>query len=161
MVGICNASSLSRWLFTGCCFGFVFFWTGWQDEQYKPYKKFRGCRMKKILLVASICFLAMGGVVSAATIELPRTGQTTCYNASGEEIVCSGTGQDGETQYGAVLPVPRFTTDYYGLTVVDNLTGLMWTFDSRTPDPYDPVRVRPYAHRTRVTCAWLMKRSFI
>ena len=54
------------------------------------------------------------------------------------EIDCSGTGQDGATQVGAELPVPRFTTDYYGLTVVDNLTGLMWTFDSRTPDPYDP-----------------------
>ena len=94
--------------------------------------------MKKILWVASICFLALGGVVSAATIELPRTGQTTCYDAAGDEIVCSGTGQDGETQYGVQLPVPRFTTDYYGLTVVDNLTGLMWTFDSRTPDPYDP-----------------------
>ena len=47
-------------------------------------KKLRGCRMKKILLVASICFLAMGGVVSAATIELPRTGQTTCYDAGGD-----------------------------------------------------------------------------
>jgi hypothetical protein len=94
--------------------------------------------MKKILLVASICLLAMGGFASAATIQLPRTGQTICYDTFGEEIDCSGTGQDGETQYGAVLPVPRFTTDYYGLTVVDNLTGLMWTFDSRTPDPYDP-----------------------
>ena len=93
--------------------------------------------MKKILLIASICFLAMGGAVSAATIELPRTGQTTCYDASGEEIDCACTGQDGATQVGAELPVPRFTTDYYGLTVVDNLTGLMWPFDSRTPDPYD------------------------
>ena len=80
----------------------------------------------------------MGGVVSAATIELPRTGQTTCYDSFGDEMVCTGTGQDGETQYGAVLPVPRFTTDYYGQTVVDNLTGLMWALDSRTPDPYDP-----------------------
>ena len=42
------------------------------------------------------------------------------------------------TQAGVALPVPRFTTDYYGLTAVDNLTGLMWTLDSRTPDPYDP-----------------------
>ena len=80
----------------------------------------------------------MGGVVCAATIELPRTGQTTCYDAGGAEIDCGGTGQDGATQVGAELPVPRFTTDYYGLTVLDNLTGLMWAFDSRTPDPYDP-----------------------
>jgi hypothetical protein len=80
----------------------------------------------------------MGGVVYAATIALPQTGQTACYDASGEEIACSCTGQDGATQVGAALPAPRFTTDYYGLTVVDNLTGLMWTFDSRTPDPYNP-----------------------
>jgi hypothetical protein len=101
-------------------------------------QELRGCRMKKILLVASICFLAMGGIVSAATIELPRTGQTACYDTFGDDMVCTGTGQDGETQYGAILPVPRFTTDYYGQTVVDNLTGLMWALDSRTPDPYDP-----------------------
>ena len=94
--------------------------------------------MKKILSGVSIFLLVLVGAVSAATIELPRTGQTTCYSSSGVEIACAGTGQDGATQAGAALPVPRFTTDYYGLTAVDNLTGLMWTLDSRTPDPYDP-----------------------
>ena len=89
-------------------------------------------------LCVLIIFLVMAGVVSAATIELPRTGQTTCYNNAGIEITCAGTGQDGATQAGAAFPVPRFTPDYYGLTAVDNLTGLMWTLDSRTPDPYDP-----------------------
>ena len=93
----------------------------------------------------------MAGVVSAATIELPRTGQTTCYSSSGVEIACAGTGQDGATQAGAALPVPRFTTDYYGLTTVDNLTGLMWTIDSRTPDPYDRY---PCVRSTRALMTW-------
>jgi hypothetical protein len=78
------------------------------------------------------------GISTAATIELPRTGQTTCYDVSGIEIVCAGSGQDGATQAGAASPGDRFTPFYYDLTVVDNLTGLMWTIDSRTPDPYDP-----------------------
>jgi hypothetical protein len=83
--------------------------------------------------------LVFVGISTAATIELPRTGQTTCYDVSGIEIVCAGTGQDGATQAGVALPVPRFTPDYYGQTAVDNLTGLMWTIDSRTPD--DPPSV--------------------
>jgi hypothetical protein len=45
----------------------------------------------------------MGGVVSAATIELPRTGQTTCYNAGGTEIDCSVHWQDGATRWGDYL----------------------------------------------------------
>jgi len=36
-----------------------------------------------------------------------RTGQTTCYNAGGTEIDCACTGQDGATQVGVELPVPR------------------------------------------------------
>ena len=94
-----------------------------------------------VIRVASFAVLAVllcVGISMAAAIELPRTGQTTCYNETGIEIACAGTGQDGATQAGAALPVPRFTADYYGLTVRDNLTGLMWTVDSRTPDPYDP-----------------------
>lgn len=104
--------------------------------------------MKKILSGVSIFLLVLCqlvGTVSAATIELPQTGQTKCYSGAGVEISCAGTGQDGATQAGAALPVPRFTTDYYDMTVQDNLTGLMWTLDSRTPDdpPYvcaDPER---------------------
>ncbi|MEA1867153.1 MAG: DUF1566 domain-containing protein [Thermodesulfobacteriota bacterium] len=56
-----------------------------------------------------------------------RTGQTTCYNADGNEISCSNTGQDGELQKGVAWPSPRFTepTPLDG-TVTDNLTGLIW-----------------------------------
>ncbi len=92
--------------------------------------------MKKILVVVLVLLLGMTGAVAAATIQLPSTGQVTCYDSGGAQIACSGTGQDGDTQAGASLPAPRFTPDYYGLTVLDNLTGLMWTLDSRTPDEF-------------------------
>jgi hypothetical protein len=107
-------------------------------ERLTAVSQKEGGIMKKILLGASIFILVMAGVVSVAAIELPRTGQTKCYSGSGVEISCAGTGQDGATQAGVALPVDRFTPYYSDLTAVDNLTGLMWTIDSRTPDPYDP-----------------------
>jgi hypothetical protein len=57
---------------------------------------------------------------------LPRTGQTHCYDAQGNEIDCLGTMQDGALQTGAPWPVPRFETAGDGL-VRDRLTGLVWT----------------------------------
>ena len=60
--------------------------------------------------------------------EVPRTGQTTCYDATGATgnvISCAGTGQDGEIQAGVAWPDPRFTDRGDG-TVTDNLTGLVW-----------------------------------
>lgn len=56
---------------------------------------------------------------------VPKTGQTTCYDASGNTIGCAGTGQDGDKQAGVDLPAPRFTDNSNG-TVKDNLTGLIW-----------------------------------
>ncbi len=66
------------------------------------------------------------------TIDLPRTGQTTCYDSSGTEISCAGSGQDGAIQAGVAWPSPRFT-DNSDQTISDNLTGLMWTKDAGTP----------------------------
>jgi hypothetical protein len=63
--------------------------------------------------------------VVTATIQLPKTGQTTCYTAVGNLIDCSGTGQDSDKLRGADWPVPRFTDNANG-TVTDNLTGLIW-----------------------------------
>lgn len=65
-------------------------------------------------------------------VDLPRTGQTKCYDTAGTEIDCSGTGQDGEIQAGVPWPEPRFTDNSDG-TITDNLTGLMWTRDAGTP----------------------------
>jgi len=58
------------------------------------------------------------------TVELPETGQTICYDASGNAIDCANTGQDGEKRAGVPWPSTRFTVS--GDCVTDNLTGLMW-----------------------------------
>lgn len=57
--------------------------------------------------------------------SVPETGQTLCYDETGTEIPCAGTGQDGEYQKGSPWPNPRFTSNGDG-TVTDNLTGLIW-----------------------------------
>jgi len=62
---------------------------------------------------------------SAATVALPQTGQTSCWDANGTLINCSGTGQDGDKQKGAVWPTPRMADNGNG-TLTDNLTGLVW-----------------------------------
>ncbi len=53
------------------------------------------------------------------------TGQQTCHNTEGQEINCSGTGQDAEFSYGIPWPVPRF--EIKRALVDDRLTGLSWT----------------------------------
>jgi len=66
------------------------------------------------------------------TIQLPATGQKTCYNQSGS-TPCSGTGQDGEQQKGVAWPTPRFHDNTDG-TIMDNLTGLIWLRDANCID---------------------------
>ena len=70
------------------------------------------------------CFLCTA-FAFAGTIQLPKTGQTKCYDTSGAEISCAGTGQDGDIQAGVAWPSPRFVDNGDG-TVIDKLTGLMW-----------------------------------
>lgn len=82
-------------------------------------------RIHILCLTLLISSLFMFDSANAATIALPVTGQTTCYNASGTAIACVGTGQDGETQRGIAAPTPRFTDNGNG-TVSDRLTGLIW-----------------------------------
>jgi hypothetical protein len=79
-----------------------------------------------------IIILTMGAILMctatfafSATISLPQTGQRLCFDTSGYEIDCDGTGQDGEHKKGSAWPYPRFTVS--GDCVTDNLTGLMWT----------------------------------
>jgi hypothetical protein len=73
--------------------------------------------------------LTLPPVLYAATIQLPRTGQKSCYNETGVMVPCAKTGQDGEKQAGAAWPSPRFTDNRDG-TVSDNLTGLIWLKDA-------------------------------
>jgi hypothetical protein len=69
----------------------------------------------------------------AATIQLPQTGQTACYDAAHAPTACTNTtGQDGNMLAGVAWPNPRFTVNMQGDgitpngTVTDNLTGLIW-----------------------------------
>jgi hypothetical protein len=74
----------------------------------------------------------MFGVAFAGTVNLPKTGQTTCYDTNGNVIPCPGTGQDGAIQAGVVPPSPRFQVN--GDCVTDNLTGLMWAKNANLPN---------------------------
>jgi len=46
----------------------------------------------------------MDKIAFNSTIQLPRTGQTKCYNTVRAKIACAGTGQDGEIR-GSAQPV--------------------------------------------------------
>jgi len=59
-----------------------------------------------------------------APIDIAKTGQTQCWDASATVTACAGTGQDGQYKAGVVIS-PRFTNNGNG-TVRDNLTGLIW-----------------------------------
>ena len=69
----------------------------------------------------------------APAAQLPRTGQTQCYDDEGAEIGCAGTGQDGEYQNGTAWPEPRFIKNS-DATVTDRFTGLIWTLDARASE---------------------------
>ncbi len=60
-----------------------------------------------------------------AEMTILQTGQTYCYDTTGEVIPCLHTGQDGELRYGVPWPQKRFAVK--GETVEDLLTGLVWS----------------------------------
>jgi len=89
---------------------------------------------KQILsLIVTLMFL-MFGIAFAGTVNLPQTGQKKCYDTAGNQIPCSGTGQDGAIQAGVAPPSPRFQVN--GDYVTDNLTGLMWARNANLPSGY-------------------------
>ncbi len=53
-----------------------------------------------------------------------QTGQLRCYDSTGREISCSGSGQDGEYRAGEPWSGDRF--EVQGEVVHDHLTGLCW-----------------------------------
>jgi len=63
-----------------------------------------------------------------AIVQLPWSGQTSCFDRDGAAIFCSGTGQDGELKNGVRWPWPRFGDNGDG-TQTDKLTGLIWSKD--------------------------------
>ncbi len=80
---------------------------------------------KRNILVFAIVILNLFTAGWSDVIELPKTGQTRCYDKSGSEIICTGTGQDGEFQTGFDWSGSRFVDNNDG-TVLDSLTGLIW-----------------------------------
>jgi len=63
-----------------------------------------------------------------------RTGQTLCYDATGAIIACKATGQDGDTLKGSIWLRTRFL-DLSNKTMLDTLTGLIWSKDANAPGP--------------------------
>jgi Protein of unknown function (DUF1566) len=80
-----------------------------------------GSVMIKKIVILSLLFLCLIPSLASATFYLPDTGQTLCYDASGNVIDCPGTGQDG-----AYSINPMSYTDNNDGTVTDRITGLMW-----------------------------------
>lgn len=54
-----------------------------------------------------------------------QTGQVSCHDSAGKEIVCHETGQDAAYRKGIKWPEPRFTEQ--GDLVLDHLSGLSWS----------------------------------
>ncbi|MBI5740870.1 MAG: DUF1566 domain-containing protein [Nitrospirae bacterium] len=99
---------------------------------------------KRIVLMSVVVLFLVASMALAGTVQLPQTGQTTCYDSAGVEIVCAGTGQDGDIRAGVAWPEPRFVVTYCNASapcadqssdcdadpstdvMTDNLTGLMW-----------------------------------
>jgi hypothetical protein len=84
--------------------------------------------MKRLAtLFFAFCLLHFSiAIAQAATSNLPQTGQTSCWDASGIPIPCAGTGQDGELNAGLAWPNPRFAANA-DQTMTDTLTGLIWS----------------------------------
>lgn len=78
-----------------------------------------------IIAAAMLMLLAPSQTMAAPAVELPRTGQTTCWDSGGKEVGCSATGHDGEVQAGVAWPVPRFIDNGNG-TLTDRLTDFVW-----------------------------------
>jgi len=89
--------------------------------------------MKKMICLI-LMFLFLTSPAFAGTVNLPKTGQTKCYDTAGNQITCSGTGQDGANQAGVAPPSPRFQVN--GDCVTDSLTGLMWAKNANLPNGY-------------------------
>ena len=91
----------------------------------------------KSIIMFGVFFAVFLPVVAHAggLIQLPKTGQTKCYDSAGTEITCTDTGQDGNLQAGVAWPNPRYT-DNGDQTQTDNLTGgLIWNKDANAPGP--------------------------
>ena len=85
--------------------------------------------MFKDLAIIICLLLVMLIPACSPVVQIPKTGQKSCYNMAGVIIDCGNTGQDGDKQAGSAWPFPRFEDNNNG-TVIDKLTGLIWLKDA-------------------------------
>jgi hypothetical protein len=115
-------------------------------------------RTTLLILAAILTVPALAG--AAGTVQLPQTGQTTCFDVGGGGIPCPGTGQDGETLAGVAWQAgTRFIVN--ANTVTDNLTGLMWTRDANAPDPAGPAPAVQVCAPSRLDLTWQEALTYI
>jgi len=91
--------------------------------------------MCKKVVIFPLLFLCLIPSHATAEFYLPDTGQTKCYDSSGNEVACTdplGLGQDGAYSVNAM----SFTDNNGDGTVTDNNTGLMWQKCTVGQDPY-------------------------
>lgn len=94
--------------------------------------------MKKISIcvASSLLLILISAQADSASVDVPLTGQTNCFQVDGTEEACPGAGpagQDGDELAGAVWPDPRFAANA-DTSITDLLTGLIWAPDGNTPD---------------------------
>lgn len=115
----------------------------WDSEHLKDFQ------YKVVDLISDLPVLRWYyGWSDTAAGRIPKTGQTRCYDGSGKEIPCAGTGQDGEHRAGTAWPSPRFNYNYDG-TVTDRLTGLIWL---KNADEFKEVKWKEALDRAGQLC---------
>jgi hypothetical protein len=124
-----NMQPASYWSSTTCALGgddawAVWLWEGGKSENVAKLDKvhYETCHVWPVR--SGHC-----NSLNPSVICLPRTGQIKCYDSSGAEVTCAGTGQDGELQKGIPWPNPRFLINA-DATVRDALTDLIWSQDA-------------------------------
>ena len=110
---------------------------------------------RNLVLLSLVLSVILPFAVHAGTVQIPQTGQTTCYRGVNpyDVVPCPGTGQDGNLRAGALWPTPRFT-DNGDDTMTDRTTGLIWPKDGSTPTVGSCTggTMTWYAALTYVTC---------
>ena len=83
------------------CFGMigVVSWTSPAHAILFPRLQLLACRAN-----LNTCNANLAACEAQPAAAVPQTGQTTCWDTSGNVITCAGTGQDGDIQAGVVPP---------------------------------------------------------
>ena len=107
-------------------------WSLWSESVVRPRANRFAGSLLRICLMWLMAGLFNGALAFGADYNpLPDTGQTKCYDTSGNEIVCAGSGQDGA--YSGLQQSFTKHVNYNGTgdsVTVDNNTGLMWMTDT-------------------------------